>query len=266
MSGDEQVKKGWLRKLLGEVREIFSGIFQVYRAWWVDILLLSLIIFIPLGVLDAADSEALESLRSGESAKAVVLSVGAFLIIATATLGEVFLAGAIGLSLIHAKDGRPPSLAFIARHLSYGRLIAVDILYVVLVAAGFVLFLVPGLLAFVYLALAGPVVEIEDRGIRASFKRSIQLVRGNFWLVLIVLLPIELVGSSIGKAAEIPIEALLGHNFVAVGLAEAMTDVVLSPLWAIAAVLLTRKMVERKDGVTLPGPAVADLQSGKPSA
>lgn len=259
-SEDQADRPAFLR----EVAEILTGIFRVYRAWWVDILVLSTIIFVPLSLLDAADSEAIDALGSGESARAVVLVVAAFLITATATIGEVFLAGAIGLSLIHAKEGRPPSLAFIARHLSYGRLIAVDILFVVMVATGFVLLVIPGLLAFAYLALAGPVVEIEDRGIRSSFKRSFQLVRGDFWLVLIVLLPVELFGGSVEKAAEIPIEALFGHNFVAVGLAEAMSDVLLSPLFAIAAVLLTRRLVERKEGTALPGPAFAELRAGKP--
>ena len=269
MSGDEQPKSGRLRDLLREIGEIFAGIFHVYRAWWVDILVLSFCIFVPIGLLDAADNQALESIGPGHDLTATALGIAALVITATALLGEVFLAGAVGLSLIHAEDGRPPSLRFIARHLSYGRLIAVDILFVLAVALGLVFLVVPGMAAFAYLALAGPVVEIEDRGIASSFRRSFQLVRGRFWLVFLILFPIEAVGGAVGQGSAAICETLFGHTFFADGIAEALADIAISPLFAIASVLLARKLIMARDGIELPGPGLRDLQpapSGKPPA
>lgn len=249
-----------LRTLGTEIGEIFRGIFFVYRAWWLEILALSLIIFVPIGLLDAADANAIDSIGPGHGFQLAALILAALVVSATSLLGEVFLAGAIGLSLSHTEDGRPPSLRFIARRLDYFRLIAVDILFVLLIAAGLVLLIVPGFAAFVYLSLAGPVVEVEGRGIRDSFKRSFQLVRGNFWLVFWVLVPIEVAGGSIQKGIEKLCEELLGHSFVAVGLGEALSEVALAPLFAIAAVLLTHKLIARKDGVSIPGPEPDELR------
>jgi hypothetical protein len=247
------------------VGEIYRGIFHVYRAWWPDIILLSLIIFIPIGLLDAADSHALESIGPGHDFKVAALIAGALVVSATSLLGEVFLAGAVGLSLTHAEDGRPPSIRFIARRLNYPRLIAVDLLFVLLIAAGLLLLIVPGLMLFIYLALAGPVVEIEDRRIWSSFKRSFRLVRGRFWLVAWVLFPIEILGESVQQGIEKICEATLGHSILALGLGEALAEVALSPLFAIAAVLLTRRLIAAKDGVDIPGPSPRQLRAGLPT-
>jgi|GEM_PF-351447 hypothetical protein len=249
-----------LKSLRAEIGEVFKGIFHVYRAWWAEIILLSMIIFIPIGLLDAADAQAIESIGPGHDFQLAALIVAALAVSATGLLGEVFLAGAVGLSLTHAEDGRPPSLGFIARRLNYFRLIAVDILFVLLVAAGFVLFIIPGVAGFIYLSLAGPVVEVEDQRIWASFKRSVQLVRGKFWLVFWVLFPIEVIGGSIQKGIEQLCEALLGHSFLVSGLGEALAEVALSPLFAIAAVLLTRRLIELKDGRRLEGPEPGELK------
>ena len=54
--------------------------------------------------------------------------------------------------------------------INYRRLIAVDLIYGVLVAVGLAAFVLPGLLLYVYLGLAAPVVEIEHRGVRAALR------------------------------------------------------------------------------------------------
>ena len=64
-------------------------------------------------------------------------------------------------------------------------------------ALGWSRLVVPGVLAFVWLGLAAPVVEIEHRGIRAAFRRSVELVRGKFFLVAFVLIPIEIAGDAL---------------------------------------------------------------------
>ena len=87
---------------------------------------------------------------------------------ATGLVGEVFYTGAVAISLTHPQEGRPPSLREIAGMVNYGPLIAIDLIYGALVALGLVAFFVPGVLAFVWLGLAAPVVEIEHRGMRGA--------------------------------------------------------------------------------------------------
>ncbi|MBN8866317.1 MAG: hypothetical protein J0H98_02065 [Solirubrobacterales bacterium] len=241
----------------------YLQVMRVYRGWWVDILLLSVVIFVPLGLIDAADAHAIESLGPAQDLKFIALSLGAGLIAASNVLGEVFLAGAIGLSLIHAKDGRPPSLRFLAGHLSYGRLIAVDLSYALVTLIGAALFILPGLAAFTLLALAGPIVEIEGRGVRAAFARSFRLVRIDFWLVFCVLFPIELFGGGIEQGFEHLIASWLGESFIVDGLTEAVSNIALAPLFAIAAALLTRRLIATAAGDAPSESHLKDLRPGQ---
>ncbi|HEX6153109.1 MAG TPA: hypothetical protein VFZ19_06250 [Solirubrobacterales bacterium] len=228
---------------------IYGRIWRTYWNWAPSLLLLALIIFLPLALLDAltmnVEVEALD-VTSGVKVAALVLAVGA--ITATGLIGEVFFSGAIAVSLTHPHGEDPPSRREIAGRLRYGRLIAVDLAYVGLVAVGLLLGVIPGLLAFVFLALAGPVVEIEERSAKGALARSMRLVRGNFWLVLWVLLPIQVVGDALGHLLAGLVHDLLGDAFVATWLAEAATDIALSPFFAVAAVLLTVELIAERDG------------------
>jgi len=233
----------------------YGRIWHTYWSWAPSILLLALIVFLPLGLLDAATMNVeLDSLdlTNGIKLAAIVLAVG--VVTATGLLGEVFFSGAIAVSLTHARGENPPSLREIARRLKYGRLIAVDILFVVIVAVGLILGVIPGILAFVWLALSGPVVEIEERSAVGALKRSLQLVRGNFWLVFLVLAPIEILGDAIGSGLAAIVHEILGHTFVATWLAESLADAALSPLFAVAAVLLAVDLIAQKDGESAAPP------------
>ena len=235
------------------VTATYGRIWRTYRSWAPTLLLLALIVFLPLALLDAltmnVELDALD-VTSGIKLAALVLAVGA--ITATGLIGEVFFSGAIAVSLTHPHGEGPPPLREIARRLKYGRLIAVDLAYVALVAVGLLLGLIPGLLAFVFLGLAGPVVEIEERTAREALARSMRLVRGNFWFVLCVLLPIQVAGDAIGHLLAGLVHDLFGHTFLATWLAEAVSDLALSPVFAVAAVLLTIELIAEREGQAPP--------------
>lgn len=228
---------------------LYAAIARTYRSCAAPILLLALVVFLPLGLIDVllneVDLDAID-LSNGVKIFALALAVGA--VTTTGLLGEVFFSGAVAVALTHPDGERPPSLLEIARRLRYGRLIAVDLLYVLIVAAGLLLLIVPGAAAFVLLGLAGPVVELEERPVRAALARSWRLVRGNFWFVFWVLVPIELVGDSLGEGLEQLVHSALGHGFLAAWLAESLSNVVLSPIFSIAAVLLTVQLIRERDG------------------
>jgi len=231
----------------------YGRIWRTYRSWAPSIFVLALIVFLPLGLLDAlaahVDVDALD-LTSGIKVAAVALAVGA--IAMTGLLGEVFFSGAIAISLTHPHGEEPPSLREIAGRVKYGRLILVDLAFVAIVAVGLLLGFIPGLLAFVFLGLAGPVVEIEERAAHRALLRSFQLVRGSFWLVFWVLVPIEIVGDAIGNGLAGLVHHLFGDTFVATWLAESVSNIALSPVFAVAAVLLTVDLIAVKDGVAPP--------------
>lgn len=239
-----------LRRRLGAT---YAEIWRTYRGWAGSILLLAAIVFVPLGLLNALTMNVeLDSLDLTNGIKLAALALAVGVVTATGLIGEVFFSGAIAVSLTHPHGQDPPPLREIARRLNYGRLIAVDLIFVALVAVGLLLGFVPGILAFVWLGLAGPVVEIEARTTVGALRRSMQLVRGNFWLVFLVLAPIEIVGDAIGGGLAAGVHAIFGHTFLATWLAEALSDAALSPIFAVAAVLLTVELMGEKDGTAPP--------------
>ncbi len=231
------------------VARTYGRIGRTYWAWFPAILLLSIVVFVPLGAIDTlvanADVESLD-LGSGLKVFAVALAIGA--ITTTGLLGEVFFSGAVAVSLTSPREEKLPSMLQIAKRLRYGRLIGVDVVYVLIVAAGLILFIFPGALAFVFLGLAGPIVELEERTVRGALKRSWELVRGNFWFVFWILVPIEIAGDVVGEGITQGVHALLGHGFLAGWAAESLANVLVSPLFAVATVLLTIELITAKDG------------------
>lgn len=231
----------------------YGQIWRTYRSWAPSLLLLALVVFLPLALLDALTMNVeLDSfdVTQGIRLAALALAIGA--ITATGLIGEVFFSGAIAVSLTHPHGEDPPPLREIARRLRYGRLIAVDLAYVALVVLGLLLGIVPGVLAFVWLGLAGPVVELEERSAPAALKRSLRLARGNFWFVFWVLVPVQVAGDAIGGLLATLVHDLFGHTFVATWLAEAASDIALSPIFAVAAVLLTVELIREREGTAPP--------------
>jgi hypothetical protein len=232
---------------------VYVDIWRTYWGWMPSLVAFAVVVFVPLGLLDAlslqVDVDSLD-LTSGIKIAALVLAVGA--VTMTGLLGEIFFSGAIAISLTHPHGERPPRPREIARRIKYGRLIVVDIVFVAIVALGLILGVVPGVLAFIFLGLAGPIIEIEERSASAALRRSFQLVRGSFWLVFWVLVPIELLGDAIGTGLAEFVHHKLGDTFVASWLAEAVSNAILSPIFAVAAVLLTVKLIAAKEGDAPP--------------
>jgi hypothetical protein len=246
-----------LGALARRIGSVYAQIFRVYRAWWGAILLLAAAVFVPLGLLDAAALQVnVDSLDLSSGVKVFAFVAAAGAVTMTGLLGEVFFAGAIALSLTHPEGERPPGLRHLVRRISYRRLIVVDILYVVLVAVGLILLVVPGVVAFVLLGLSGPAVELEERTVRGSLARSYRLVRTDFWLVFWVLIPIELIGDAVGSFVEHLVHDALGDTFLATWISEALSNFALSPFFAIASVVLATRLIYALEG---GGPRIRSL-------
>jgi hypothetical protein len=237
---------------VGPVRKlgsIYGRIARTYWSWAPSLLLLAAIVFLPLGLLDSISAELNVDSLDFDSGIKIAALVGALAALTTTSLiGEVFYSGAIAIFLTHPEHERPPSILEIARRIDYRRLIAVDLVYVVIVVVGLLLLFVPGVLAFVWFGLAGPVVEIEKRSVRGALRRSCSLVRGNFSIVALVLIPIEIAGDAGGDFLAAVVHAAIGHSFVATWLADSVANIFLTPVFAVAAVLLTLDLIAARDG------------------
>jgi hypothetical protein len=242
---------------------IYARIGRISWAWAPSLLLLAAIVFIPLGFLDALLHQVdTDSLNVTEGFKVAAFLGALIAVTASSLFGEVFFSGAVAISLTHPEHEHPPSLLQIARHISYLKLIAVDLLYVLAITLGLFVFVVGAFLAFVYLALAGPVVELEKHSVRGGFKRSFRLVRGHFWMVAAVVIPIEIVGDAINDAVVGVSHSIFGHGILAAWIGESAANIVTTPFFAVAVVLLTLDLIHHRDGnaPTLkrrPAPVVA---------
>jgi hypothetical protein len=228
---------------------LYRRLGRVYLAWAPRLLVLATVVFIPLGFIDALLEQVDTSSLDVTGGFQVVAVLGALAAVVTSGLfGEVFFSGAIAASLTHPEDEESPGFVHIARHISYGKLILVDLIFTLMMVIGTIAVIVPGILVFVYLSLSGPVVELEKRGVWEGFRRSFQLVRGHFWMAAAVLIPIEIVGDAINDAIVGGAHHLFGHHLLAAWLGESVGNIVTAPVASVAFVLLTLDLIHHRDG------------------
>lgn len=228
---------------------VYARLGRTYRAWAPTLLGLATLVFIPLGFVDALLEQVdTSSLQVTDGFKLAALLGAVAAVTASSLFGEVFFSGAIAASLTHPEEDERPGFVQLARHISYGKLILVDLLFVLMMVLGAIAFIVPALFVFVYLSLAGPVVELEKRGVWDGFRRSFRLVRGHFWMVAAVLIPVEIVGDTINEALVGVAHHLLGHGLLAAWIGESLGNIVTAPVASVAIVLLTLDLIRYHDG------------------
>jgi hypothetical protein len=131
--------------------------------------------------------------------------VGAVCSSGVSLLGAVFVSGFLCQLVGETEhDQEDPTISSVVRSLPWGPLIRADLLVALLVAIGLLALVIPGLVALNFLAVVGPVIEIERRPARVALRRSAHLVRPHFWKVaLIGTLPV-IVASVIQSALPDP--------------------------------------------------------------
>jgi hypothetical protein len=118
------------------------------------------------------------------------------------------------------------------------------------VTIGLDLLIVPGVVFGTWFALAPIVVETEHVGVRAAFRRSRELVHGNFWEVLTVLfLTLALVA-----ALHWPLEEIVGglagglSEEVSTGIAYLLAGILVKPVGAVITIELTLELAAARSG------------------
>ena len=121
-----------------------------------------------------------------------------------------------------------------------------DVLFALIVIVGVLLLFVPGLVFFTWFALAGPVVEIEGRGAVPALRRSRELVRGCFWPVFAVVIPIELVTDVLTDTASSLATRAVGDTLLGDWAGAVLAGALVAPLYAVAVVVLASRLIELK--------------------
>ncbi len=211
-----------------------------------QLLAVGAIVFVPLGLLEAVVGRVGPIGSAADSGITIVAVLALLLVqVVIGLVGEVFYSGAVANLIAFTGQGDRLSLRTLAVRLAYRRLIAVAVLYDIAVAVGLLAFVVPGVVLFTCLALAAPLVELQGCGVREAFARSRRLVRGQFWRVLAVLGPITLASQSLDDAVRALGHHIVGHGLVADWFADAATSILVYPLYAVSAVLITLQLLGR---------------------
>jgi hypothetical protein len=216
---------------------VYRRILATYRREARALLLLSLLIFVPVGLLKAIPVE-IDVNRVGPVEGGALLA--AFLVeVSLSFIGAIFYSGAVA-RLVEEEEGmwERQSLTALLRRLPYARLAAIDVIVTVATALGLLLFVLPGIAILTSWSLAAPVAEIEERPARSALRRSRELVRGHFRLVLSVVFPIWLAGAVLESGAEALANAVLGDGIPADWLAATVALSAYTPIYALATVLL----------------------------
>jgi hypothetical protein len=231
---------------------VLARIWGLLRARWPILLAAGVVIFIPVGLLEAIDDELQESLTEAEfDAIRLIEVVGAaFLLGAGALLGDVLYAGVVAAVVVAAREGGDRRLREVLGHLPLLRLVAADLLLGLVVVVGFLLLIVPAFVFLTWFALIAPVIKVERPSVRAAFRRSRELVRGHFWLVFCIVVPI-VIGSEIlsGYIASGAIWAI-GEGFFGDWAGGVLSNVLTAPLFALAVVVLYFELRESDDAAS----------------
>jgi hypothetical protein len=226
------------------IRSVVRGSLTTGSKHWRALLLTAVVVFVPLGLYEALD----DRLQGFDPDAFTELQLVALVAIAgvhttSSLFGEVFYSGVVAGIVRQTRTGARRSVMQVARTLPYGRLIAVDLLFAVLVVVGLVALVVPGLVFFIWFGLVAPVVEIEDRGVVAAFRRSRELVRGSFWRVVAVVVPLELLTEVVTNASGDVAASVLTDSFLADWLGSSLGALVVTPPYAVALTVMTFELI-----------------------
>lgn len=233
------------------VRPIIDGISAGYRYDWRLLLGAGLLVFVPVGLISALDPFDGYSVDEWDGARSVGILVLVLTQSTVSLLGAVFYSGVVAAGEERRRHGVHHGLRDVARKLPYKTLILADFAFILAIAAGFLFLIVPGFIFAIWFALIAPVIEIEERGVVASFRRSREMVRGHFWRVAGVIFPLLVVESLLEGFGDGIGHGLLGENYIGNLTGSVVANLLVSPLYALTVLALYFEIREREE----PAPA-----------
>ena len=206
---------------------VFERLFDVYRAQFS--------LFVPAAITLFAAPALLQGIALEAGSVALTLVA-----VAISFVANIWFQGMVVEAVRDIRDGR--------RDFSVGELFRsatpvivplflAGLLAGVLIAIGFVLLIVPGLILLTIFAVVAPVVVIERCSPVEALRRSRALVRGNGWRVFGVIVVAFLIQAIVGQVLAALIRAL-DDGVVGASLSTLLSSALVGPIAAIAAALL----------------------------
>jgi len=206
---------------------VFERIFGIYGDQFTLLIPAALVLFLPVAILNG-----------------ILLDSGGVLVglatIAISLIATYWFQGMVVEAVVDILDGRRDHTVgslFSSATPFIGTLIGAGILATLIIIVGFILIIIPGLIALTFLAVVAPAVVIERTGVTGSLRRSRELVGGNGWRVFGVIVVLFLLTAVVGSIFN-AIGGAISDSFVGYAVGDLIGRVLLSPLSAIAATVL----------------------------
>jgi hypothetical protein len=236
VSAQDKPGKLALLSLIGDVG-------RVYARHWRLLIPLAVVILLPQAVADAAIDE-IDVAELGGRHLAETLGLGAALIVVN-LFGEAFYAGAVAAAVLEWRAGSGlPGIRTLARALPYRRLIGADLILTAGTVLGLLLLIAPGIAFITYFTITPALIKIERLSVREAMRRSVELVKGNFWRVLAIVC-LAIFGS---EALAAPLEQLL-HAFHLDLVTNLLAEALVEPFEGLFTVLTALALIELHGGL-----------------
>jgi len=232
-----------------DIGGVISEVFETYRDQAAALLPAALVVF------------GIEGILSG-----LLVSITPILVVAAVIIQIIatyLYQGMVVQLVADVQDGRrDASVGDLFRSVTpvLGPLIAAGLLAGLGIGIGFILLIVPGLFLLTIWSLVSPVVVLERPGIIPAFTRSRELVRGNGWQVLGVIIVFFLILVVLNA-----ILGAIGNAFGSVGsvVADIVASVLAAPLVGLAGAVLYFHVRRVKGEI---GPAGSGAVAGQAGA
>jgi hypothetical protein len=244
--------------------DILTTAFELYRANAAKLIQIVAIVVIPLTFVSAlltkvvfedscteADLQTAQTVQDvvdkctgGFFRGALLTAIGFFIAVAIQQL----LAGAVTRGAAAATLGRAvdvnASYRYAFSHL--GGLIGLALLIGLVVGAGFILLIIPGIIFLVFLSVSVAAFIVERLGVTDSMSRSWRLVSGQWWHTLGVIV----VASIIAGVVNGVITAIGGGTFLGAWIFSSIAQIITGPFVGLVYVLLYIDLRARHEGLT----------------
>jgi hypothetical protein len=238
--------------------EIFSAAFEIYKENFTKLITIVAIVVVPLTLISALIVHLIEPDLT------VTTDANGFQHIETRSFGTFVLAALIAAAItviisaiLQAATIRGAALATVGDPVDieasykyglkrFGSVILVGLLVGIVVAIGFVLLVIPGIIFLTFLAVAIPALVIENRRGTDAMKRSWNLVSSNFWHVLGVIVVAFLITAVVGGI----LRSIGGSNWFVAWIFNAIAQIITAPFAALVSVLLYLDLRARKEALT----------------
>jgi len=241
------------------VGDILSAAFEIYKNNATNLIVIVAIVVIPLSLISAvivhyvANSTTTTTSASGFSVTYTThstssLILGSLIAAAISVIIGAVLQAAIIRAGAEATIGDEVDVETSYRYGFHrlGSVILVGLLVGLAVAIGFVLLIIPGIIALVFFSVSIPALVVENRRGTKAMGRSWNLVSGHFWhafgVIIVAYLIVAVVGGLLG--------AIGGSNWVVAWIFRAIAQIITTPFSALVSVLLYLDLRARKEALT----------------